>query len=240
MWAEQQAALDELLKRSRRDAVPIRRAFVQARQPGGGPGPLASFVTDRRRRALDLYLLLHAAASRPPWTVELSAVVWGRLLGLTGRSAAVTVSRQWAWLEQSQLVTTARAGRRTRVTLLREDASGAPYRHPAVGDGETPPDGDYFMLPHAYWRAGMQDWVDTRSKAMLLIALSLGDNFIMPLASVHDWYGLSRDSARAGLRGLRGRGFLDVHERQKPAPLSPLGYTYERRYRLRPPFARSN
>lgn len=238
MLPDQQAAIEALLQRSGRPFVPLRRSFVQDRRRGGGPGPLAAFVTGRRRRALDLYLLLHALASKHPWDVELENVVWARLLGLSGSSAGSVVTQQWQWLEEQKLISVKREGRKRRVTLLREDGSGRPYTHPGLAHGDLQPEGDYFRLPHDYWRSGMQDWADLPTKAVLLIALSLSDDFLLPLDQAPRWYGISKDSTRNGLRGLITRGFLTVSQRRKPAPLTPAGYTIERRYKLRSPWRR--
>ncbi|HVL93809.1 MAG TPA: hypothetical protein VM264_10760, partial [Acidimicrobiales bacterium] len=63
-----------LLERSKRAEVPIRKTFAQQ---GTGkvrdPGPLAGFVSNHDERALDLYLLAHAAASAEPFDVVLPA-----------------------------------------------------------------------------------------------------------------------------------------------------------------------
>ena len=109
----------------------IRRSFTQVRSRGGGAGPLAAFVTGRRRRALDLYLLAHAICSAPPWDVTLGSVVWARLLGLTGGIASV-ITRQWNWLEDQELIVTSRHDRLRKVTLLKEGVgSGKAYTSPA-------------------------------------------------------------------------------------------------------------
>ncbi|MDQ6804446.1 MAG: hypothetical protein M3065_05670 [Actinomycetota bacterium] len=232
----QQEVIEALLARSRRDAVPIRRSFTQLRSRGGGPGPLAAFLTGRRRRALDLYLLAHAICSAPPWDVTLESVVWGRLLGLSGSGLASMITRQWNWLEEQQLIATSRKDRLRMVTLLREDGSGQPYAHPGLPNDDQPPEGDYFSLPHAYWRMGLQDQVDLPTKTVLIIALSRPDNFILPLEQAAKWYGFSPDSVRTGLRQLQVRDLLDVEFIHTKAPLSPTMVRTERRYTLRPPF----
>ena len=179
--SEQQEAIDALLARAGRNGVPIRRSFTQLRTRGGGPGPLAAFLTGRRRRALDLYLLAHAICSAPPWDVTLESVVWGRLLGLSGSGLAAVITRQWNWLEEQQLITTTRKDRLRSVTLLREDGTAKPYTHPGK-TGDQPAEGDYFTLPHAYWQMGLQDQIDLPTKVVLIIALSRPDDFILPLS----------------------------------------------------------
>src|SRR5437870_10394353 len=112
MIVGQRETIAALLERSGRDAVPIRRSFVQQRRQGGGPGPLAAFVSNRRVRALDLYLLARAVASGSPFTVTFPAAVWVRALGLAPHSSSETlVSRTWSWLEALKLIETRRVGR---------------------------------------------------------------------------------------------------------------------------------
>jgi hypothetical protein len=227
---ERQAAISELLRRSARDWIPIRRDFVQAPGRRGGPGSLATFVSERRGRALDLYLLARVLASQEPWDATLAAPVWARLLGLEGKNAASLISRNWSWLEQRRLISTRRKARLREITILREDGSGLPYEHPgATGEGF------YFKLPHAYFSAGYPDRMGLAAKAVLLISLSLEDDFVLPLDHAPRWYGLSRDSVKTGLKTLRLLGLLDARSQRKPAPLSPLGYTTQRYYRVRPP-----
>jgi hypothetical protein len=235
MTVGQRETVAALLERSKRHEVPIRRSFVQQRRRGGGPGPLAEFVSNRRSRALDLYLLAHAVASAPPYTVTFPAGVWVRALALAPNSSSETlVSRSWTWLEQLGLIETRRVGRFRELTLLREDGSREAYRHP--GEEGATDRGHYFKLPHAYWEANYHNRLGLPAKAVLLIALSLRDDFVLPTERGKAWYGLSRDTIRKGLRDLRLYGLLDVREERKAAPLSAIGYTFERRYRLRPPF----
>lgn len=223
--------LEALLARSGRDALPLRRSFVQVRQPGtGGAGPLAAFVGGRHATALDLYLLGHAVASHEPFEVALPARVWARALGLEElSSAAATISHSWSWLERQKLITSARRGRLREIRFLREDASGQPYRHPGR-------EGDYFKLPYAYWEGRYPGRLGLPAKALLLIALSLGPDFRLPHERGARWYGLSRDTVSRGLATLLRLGLLEVRHERKAAPLSPQGFTQERHYALRPPF----
>ncbi len=231
----QEETVAALLERSGRDALPLRRSFVQRREKGGGAGPLALFVQERRGVALDLYLLGRAVASHEPFDVALPSEVWARALGMGGlASAAATISKSWTWLEERELVTTARRGRLREVRFLREDASGESYQHP--GDDRGAKVGDYFKLPYAYWEGHFPGRLALPAKAVLLIALSLGDDFWLPHERGGRWYGLSRDTVARGLATLLRLGLLEVRVEHKPAPLSARGVTQERRYALRPPF----
>jgi len=228
--ASSKETIDALLERSGRAYVPIRRSFVQAPVRGGGAGPLAHFVTQRRGRTLDLYLLMHAVASAKPFDVRFPAAVWARALGIAGHATASSmVSKQWTWLESERLIASRRSGRLREVTLLREDGSGDTYVHPGK-------EGNYFKLPYAYWQGNFHNRMDLPAKAVLLIALSLQDDFLLPTKQGAAWYGISRDTVRKGLRILLLLGILEMHEVRKKAPLAPLGFTLERRYTLREPF----
>jgi hypothetical protein len=193
-------------------------------------------VRHRRTRALDLYLLAHAVSSAPPYDVAFPAAVWGRALGLSELSSAdALVSKSWSWLEEQGLIRSERDGRLRRITLLQEDGSRRPYRHPGEQGAERR--GHYFKLPYAYWRGNFPNRISLPAKAVLLIALSLREGFLLPTERGEEWYGLSRDSVRRGLRELRLLSLLDMREVRKPAPLLAQGWTLERRYSLRPPFA---
>jgi hypothetical protein len=129
----QRETIEALLARAGRDAVPIRRSFVQAPGRGGGAGPLAAFVRQRRARTLDLYLLLHAVASAPPYDARFPAAVWARAMGIGDQAGAESaVSKSWAWLEGQRLISSRRRGRLREVTLRSEDGSGQSYRHRAI------------------------------------------------------------------------------------------------------------
>lgn len=219
----------------RRDFVPIARSFVQQRRAGGGAGPLAMFVTLRRDRALDLWLLAHAVASSPPWDVALPAWVWARALGMDDTpSSRVFISNTWTWLEHQQLVRSERDKNLRRIYLLDDAATGQPYDHAAETTSF-----DYFKVSHRYWLDGWNQRLDLPGTAVLLIALSLPKTFMLPQERGGTWYGLSRDTIRRGLHELRAHDLLEMRTTFKKAPRSPTGATEERRYTLKEPFARA-
>lgn len=228
--ASSRETVEAILERSNRDFVPIRRSFVQASGHGGGAGPLARFVNQRRGRALDLYLLCHAVASSPPYDASFASQVWARALGIEGKSGSSSaISRSWTWLEDEQLIASVRRGRRKVVTLLKEDGSGEAYSHPGR-------QGRYLKLPYAYWRGNFHNRIGLPAKAVLLIALSQRPSFVLPAEQGANWYGISRETIQRGLRTLRTLGLLEGTPRTKKAPLSPLGITREMHYSLKEPF----
>src|SRR5256885_1174797 len=110
--ASYKQTLEWVLETSQRKlGVPIHNIFVQTRDGRRGTaGPLASFVTAGRARALDLYLLALLRATREPYNVALPAGVWARSLGVgSSRTAAASISKQWRWLAERRLI-----GRRGR------------------------------------------------------------------------------------------------------------------------------
>jgi hypothetical protein len=213
----------------------MRWSFVQRgsrRRPK--PGPLAEFVGHHDQRALDLYLLVHALASAPPWNVDLPAHAWARMIGLLGEEGSSAVSKVWRRLEDRGLIARDRVRRRALVTLLREDGEGGRYTHPGSGPkSEREP---YLKLPYAYWEDDWYQRLRLPGKATLLIALSLEDDFILPEDKAKPWYGISADFAGDGLRALKKLGALTSKVDYREAPLTVTGWTEEHSYTLQPPF----
>lgn len=228
----QAETIEALLERSKRAEVPIRKTFVQQ---GKGkvrdPGPIAPLVSNHDERAIDLYLLAHAIASADPFDVVLPASTWARALGLSATaSARSAVSKAFRRLVDLNLVERDRAGSLSRITLLDEGGHGDNYVHPA------PRREPYLKLPHVYWEEGWHLRLSLRAKAVLLIALSRDDGFVLPVEKGPDWYGISADTVQRGRAELEKHNLLDTKVDYKKAPLSPLGYTEERHFTLKSPF----
>lgn len=94
----------------------------------------------------------------------------------------------------------------------------------------------YFHVPYAFWLDGWHLKLDLAAKAVLLIALSLSDDFILPLEHANSWYGLSSDTLGRGLVRLRRDDLVQVRRHRRKAPLAPEGFTWEHHYTLKPPF----
>lgn len=249
--ASPQTTVEDLVRGSRKKVVPLRRSFIQSgARTRPEPGPLAAFVKNGDHRGLDLYLLFLATASHPPHSTRRSAKVWARAMDLespadlSGTALAsrkrrppqgvAALAKVWARLERRRLIARKRIKRHTEITALREDGSDEPYTYP---DGNSAAD-YYFSLPIAYWTAEDQWYrhLDLPELAVLLIARSRGDDFILPLEQAQRWYGISADTAERGLRGLMKRRLLVMREVRKPAPRAPDGFTLQRHYTLQPPF----
>jgi hypothetical protein len=234
MIATREETVAALLDAAKRDHLPLAHAFLQTKTRAGNarPGVLSAFVRSGAERPLAQYLLLHAVASGTDFGVARDSRIWARALGLDFKLTAsrTAISKNWAWLERHQLIRRERRGRLGKVILLRDDGSGRKYKHPAkLGE-------PYLQLPFSYWRDGWDAKLDLPSVALLLIALSLRDGFILPHRQVNEWYGISSSTLTKGVNGLRGHGLLDVRRNKKDAPLAPEGYTWEYSYTLKPPF----
>lgn len=236
--------VEDLLRTAGRleGAAPVRAVFLQqGSQNRPKPGPLATLVRNGDRRGLDLYLILKAVASAPPFNSHRGAAVWARALRHTGISAnEQTVSKIWARLERYQLITRGKHGRLADVTLLREDGSGRPYTHPGEKNGRDRIEDRYLQLPVAYWLDADEAWSSTLSvpaKAMLLIGLSLPPGFVLPVERAKPWYGVSGDTAQRGLAELVRRGVVVRTRIPKKAPLAPQGFTFDHHHTLQCPFA---
>lgn len=235
-------AVDAVVLASRRsNDFPLRYSFLQTPERTGG-GPLASLVNARDKRALLLYLLTITKASKEPWEVTLPAAAWARILDFPlpkSRSALTSVSKAWKRLETFRLIERSRKNRSASINLLREDGTGEPYSLPRPRDRA---DDRYFGVPLALWAAeDLQGERWYRSLKLpelmvLLIGLSLGDEFLLPRRQGAEWYTTSPATIERGIEGLRLHDLLDVEKRNKKAPLSAAGFTTEHRYTLRPPF----
>src|SRR6478609_8967594 len=121
--------LAELLRVSGRSYTKVRHLLVQV--PSGDTskaGKLGAMVTERKRRSLQLYLLLITVC---PWLkkqeMPLPAAVWARALTTErGRKWSVTnVSEAWTDLENRKLIERTRLSRGVMMTPRREDGAAA-------------------------------------------------------------------------------------------------------------------
>jgi hypothetical protein len=212
--------------------VPLRVAFCQrGHGPQTEPGLLAQFSRRGRESALDQYLLALAWASKSPFDVARDSRIWARACGLgTGESGRAAVSRNWKFMRSIGLVEVERRGRLASVKLLREDGSGESYVHPGTLKQR------YFRLPFEYWTEGDYHRLTLPGKVLLLVALSLPDQFYLPADRGPGWYGMSASTIERGLRELRRQGILNAVRERRIAPLAPEGFTIVNLYTLEPPF----
>lgn len=231
----------ELLRVSGSGYVKVRHDLCQLPQ-GEDPrfGVIRAMVSQRKRRSLQLYLLLLTAW---PWLRNqerpLASSVWARALTTTkGRRWSPTdVSRAWADLEERGLITRKRVARGVWIEPRREDGT-ADYEAPA-GAADDPHDW-YFVIPAEFWT---QEWFEELSLpglAMFLILLSRTNDTAEQWFTydvIAQWYGLSRRSVATAMAELQDHGLVSVREEWAPTPLSGIGYTQKFHYSLTGPFS---
>ena len=233
----------EFLKRSGRGYTVVRHIFRQL--PDTCPNRvsvLGPMVTERKRRSVQLYLLLLTAW---PWLEReeepLQALVWARALTTgTGRIWKPSqVSAVWTDLESRGLISRRRLSRGLVVEPRREDGQ-EPYTSP--GGKKNDRFESYFTLPAEFWT---EEWFETLTLpgvAMLLIIAgetSDPDHREVWLTNEHagGWYGISPRSVEAGIRDLATHGLVDERTEWTKAPLSPVGATKRHWYSLTGAFA---
>jgi hypothetical protein len=215
-------------------SAPIRRALLQAPGKRNTPGPMHQFVSGRRDLALDLYLLLHCGAAAAPFDVVMPAMAWARALNRPQTlTSETTVSKNWTWLEEHQLVRSERSQRLRKVYLLKEDGSGAEYVRPSAGDGHG-----YFSLPFEFFTDRWHERLTLRAKATLLICLAQQPPFELRTEHATHRYGLSPDSMQRGLDELREHHLLSTIADYRVAPRARLGFTQVHLHRLKKPFTK--
>ncbi|MFI1804332.1 hypothetical protein ACH415_12125 [Streptomyces californicus] len=223
----------ELLRRSARADVTLRKTFVQApRTADSRRGPLHEFVAGRDLRGLKAYLLIVAACSNAPddWTTRHDSAVWARMMDID-RTATEQAARTGAWrtlrrLQKRSLIDCSRSGSSICVTLLREDGSGCRYERP-LGTRE---EDLYLRIPSAFWTKGYDEQVDLPSLALLLVILRERDWSAFPAERAPQWYGWSADTHERGLKGLLELGLVERRQEFRKAPLAPSGFTMAYQY----------
>jgi len=176
-------------------------------------------------------MLALTVATGAPYNVAQPAGVWARALGIgSSKTAAASISKQWRWLEDHHLIR--RAGRRgsfAEIVMLREDGSDGEYVAGMRG-------GLWVSIPLTYWTENWHGKLNLPAKAVLLIGLSLLDDFYLPQQKAPEWYGLSPDTVGRGVATLKQHGLLTERVLQKPAPNAPHGHTRQHYYTLQQPF----
>ncbi|MEF2530030.1 hypothetical protein [Streptomyces sp. CS62] len=189
----------QVLERSIRSNVPLRKTFVQA--PKGAAsrhGPLKDFVTGRDLRGLKAYLMIVAACSNGDsgWSTRHDSAVWARLMDIqetaTDQSARTGAWRTLRRLEERNLIKCSRAGTMITVTLLREDGTGKAYDRPT---GKTEED-RFLQIPTTFWAKGYDEDLDLPALALLLVVAREKAWSPFPAEKAPEWYGWVRGHPR--------------------------------------------
>ena len=194
--------------------APVRTAFFMK---APGEHPMASLMSGRQgsgggrggRTRLALLLSLIWVASGKDHSTTRPASFWARLLGMPdpGERGARTINATWAELERRGFVKVQRgahSGDVSKITLLDESASGAPYRIPTGSEGDW-----YIRVPENLWLAPvLAPEVTGPGLALYLVALRTyglarnKDRLTFPAGTFHDRYGLSESTRKKGLKNL--------------------------------------
>lgn len=221
-----------MLNGTLRGGVPVRRSFLQVKNPNSGgtlPGKLAKLARDES--ALDTYLLISAmASSSEPYDTWFPSSTWAQMARLDNYAEEAAARARWAKLVtklvDERLVMRKRRGNKMNYILLDESGSGVPYMRPT-----KTAHGLWFSIPHLYWTQEFDKELTLPEKAMLFISLDQPDDFRMPADQVPAWYGLSESTAHRGFNGLVRRGILSRTSTQQPDPKSPSGWKTVIRYK---------
>lgn len=233
---------DYVLKKSGRRYTTVRHIFTQLPSDSEHrPSVLGPMVTERKRRSLQLYLLLLTVwpwleAKDPPL---LPAETWARALRTDGGRhwTPTNVSAAWSDLEQRGLVERHRHARGVEVLPRREDGKDE-YTKPGLVEGDRRE--TYFVLPGEFWTEEWFERLTMPGLAMLLIiAAETSSKTEVWLTNEHaaQWYGLSPRSVEAGIEDLREQKLLVDREEWVKAPLSAIGTTKRHWYGLTGPFS---
>ncbi len=231
--ASRDLLLPDMLARTGRHGVPIRRRFLQtdgAGADGSRAATLAKMLRGRDGSTLDAYLLIHAMASASePYRAAYFSSSWVRLMRFDQDAAPAAASSRWSKtatrLEKLKLIERKRVGNVQEYHLLDEAGNGDPYKRPT-----KLADGRWFSLPYEYWLDGWDAKLSTAEKVMLLIALDQPDGFQIPYDRFSKWYGVSESTAKRGLTGLARRGIIDVHTDWHSNGRSEFGWVEVRSY----------
>jgi hypothetical protein len=233
-----EAILEQMLTGTKRGFVPIRRTFLQ--KPRGTAGNRGAQLAklSANPSALDAYLLMHAlASSSAPYQANYPVPTWVQLLRLGDAASESAAKSRWSKvvskLTALGLIERRRLGNGMEYLLLDESGDKTPYVRPL-----TAAHGHYFKLPYAYWADGLDGSLTHPEKLMLLIGLDQLDGFTLPFNQVQQWYGVSENTARRGLRGLEERGLIMSTLEYLPSSKSPTGWIENIQYTMTGAFSR--
>lgn len=225
----------EMLRLSARGYTQLRHVLVQLPdEKGPRASTLARVVSQRKHRALVLYMLLLACW---PWLAErrepVQGDVWIRALttdkGLTWTGS--TLSRAWADLETLGLVERKREERLLRVVPRREDGADS-YDPPR---GRTDRWNAYFILPDSFWMDELFATLSLPALAMLLVVAketNAKSEVWLTYEHCEEWYGIKPQSVQKGLKELEAARLLHRRTEKIKAPLSPTGWSVHMWYSL--------
>lgn len=203
------------------------------------PSLLAKFVSGRKERALDAFLLLHAYQPILEGT-PLTLRTWARVLSTKRDCAPADALAAFEQLRNLNLVTITGDRSLPVITPLKEDGSGEPWTRP----GSDPTEGGigYFTIPYDYWRSGLADRLGLPGKAMFLITLKETQDpkspaFHIAYERAQEWYGVSERTAERGFSQLSLENVLLTKTVKRASARHPLGLRDEHWRALASPYS---
>lgn len=231
------AVAEPLAARVKRPAAQVRASFIQGERDG--PPPLARLLRGGRGGEVKLKVLLSIlwVAVREPHDVTLPARVWAELVGLpdpSGRGAHRVNSALRQLVKTGHLQAESRPGEPSRLSLLDETGSGAPYINPGLKITQLKEAKEdfaahrYVQVPTALWVQGWMAALHGPGLAMLLVLLAQAsgrdhENLWFSPGFADERFHLSEETRKRGLDQLRELGLVTVKKR--PLARSPLEIT---------------
>ncbi len=225
----------------RRVDVPVRKSFVRNDDEDERP-PLSRLIGRGGRGgavAVKLYLALIWRCSAPPYTTDVPARIWARLLGLDQPDTlgARRIAAALDVLHDEKLIdVTKRRGEPSLIKLLEESGTGAAYDIPSTAHQFASPSNKpkhvYFKIPSALWTDGHIQSMSASALAMLLVALAeqgkdkrktWWSTTVFPAR-----YNLTPTTRSKGTRELVGRRLLLVTKRSVPNSAKAQAFSRER------------
>lgn len=172
---------DELARGAKKRVdIPIRKSFLRITDPEVMP-PLARIVSRGGRGgglAVKLYIALIWRCSAKPYSTDVSARKWARLLALEDPShkGARRVAKALKLLEELQLIELEhRRGEPSIILLKDESGDGRRYELPSTAYTKSEAERDrYFKVPTKLWTEPHIQMMSSPALTMLLILLAEG------------------------------------------------------------------
>lgn len=196
----------------------VRNEFVCASANGVVPR-LADLAKTRGRGGevpLKLYLGLLWLSSKPPYDSDFPSNAWARVLDLPdpdgkGARRIQNAAARLAGEDMRLVDLESRPGLTSRIVLLHEDGSGAPYSIPKGRfDTAKRRQDTYFNIPTMLWTSGHMQNMSAAALAMLLIILEESRGSTEP-----QWWSVNTFRHRFHInKDVRAKGTKELQDRQ--------------------------
>jgi hypothetical protein len=233
-------------------AAQVRSAFIYRDKPEDSPPPATVLLGNRAKDGVDIKLalsLLWAAGGsgedpEEPGLLHSTRFVdrdWAELLGLDKPDSAgkrrIAAARQR--LADARLIDLERRpGEATRIVLLREDASGAPYSSPGEPLAGGRAEGKYHQLKAEFWTNGWMAGLSVRAVITLLTLIHMtntgkpGDLAFVSPRFRHDHFGFSEETFYNGASELCAFGLVEKRRERVRRPFHPDSNNFRDKYLL--------